>query len=359
MKLRDIARLLHAEVEGDETHDIVRVAKIEEAGENDITFLANPKYERFLATTRASAVILDKKTQVPAGSRYTLLRVEDPYLSFLNVLQTLDPPPDPVPPGIHPTAVISPSATIGEQVHIGAHVVVGDRCTLGNLAMLGHGVILGEGVRVGAQTVLHPNVTVREGCTVGDRVIIHSGTAVGSDGFGFAPKPDGTYEKIPQRGTVVIEDDVEIGANCAIDRATLGETRIRKGAKLDNLIQVAHNVTIGENTVMAAQSGISGSTKLGKNCMVGGQVGFAGHLDIADNSKFAAQSGVHRSVQEPGESFIWSPAMPIREGLRVVGALQVLPDVLVKIRELRRTVERLERKVRELDRARTTDDRIG
>jgi UDP-3-O-[3-hydroxymyristoyl] glucosamine N-acyltransferase len=357
MKLRDIARVLHADVEGDDTRDIARVAKIEEAGETDITFLANPKYEKFLATTQASAVILDKTTRVPDGRRFTLLRVEDPYLSFLTVLQTLDPPPDPVPPGIHSSAIIAPSANLGQDVRIGAHVLVGGQCAIGDGSMLGHGVVLGDRVTVGARTVLHPNVTVREGCSVGSHVIIHSGTTIGSDGFGFAPKPDGTYEKIPQRGTVVIEDDVEIGANCAIDRATLGETRIKKGAKLDNLIQVAHNVVIGENTVIAAQAGISGSTKLGKNCMVGGQVGFAGHLDIADHSKFAAQSGVHRSVQEPGESFIWTPAFPYREGLRVLGALHLLPDVLAKIRELRRTVERLEKKVQTLEQMRVTDKR--
>ncbi len=357
MKLRDIARLLHADVDGDDNREIARVAKIEEAGERDITFLANPKYEKFLATTRASAVILGKTTRAPEGRKFTLLRVEDPYLSFLTVLQTLDPPPDPVPPGIHSTAIIPESARVGHNARIGAYVLVGERCTIGDGAMIGHGVVLGDGVTVGAGSVLHPNVTVREGCSIGSGVIVHSGTTIGSDGFGFAPRPDGTFEKIPQRGTVVIEDDVEIGANCAIDRATLGETRIKKGAKLDNLIQVAHNVVIGEHTVIAAQAGISGSTKLGKNVMVGGQVGFAGHLDIADNSKFAAQSGVHRSVPEPGESFIWTPAFPYREGLRILGALHLLPDVLAKIRELRRTVERLEETVQALERTRVIDER--
>jgi UDP-3-O-[3-hydroxymyristoyl] glucosamine N-acyltransferase len=353
MKLRDIAKLLQAELEGDETREIIRVAKIEDAGEEEITFLANPKYEKYLSTTRASAVILGRDAHLPADRDFAVLRVDDPYLSFLKVLHTLDPPPAPLPPGIHPTAVIATSATLGHGIRVGAHVVVSERCDIGDETMLGHGVVLGDGVKIGVRTLLYANVTVREGCVLGDDVIIHSGTTIGSDGFGFAPRPDGTYEKIPQRGIVVIEDEVEIGANCAIDRATLGETRIKKGVKLDNLIQVAHNVVIGENTVIAAQAGISGSTKLGNHCMVGGQVGFAGHLEIADHSKFAAQSGVHRSVHEPGESFIGTPAYPFRDGLRILGALPLLPEVLVKIRELRRTVELLEQKIQELQRVHT------
>jgi UDP-3-O-[3-hydroxymyristoyl] glucosamine N-acyltransferase len=186
---------------------------------------------------------------------------------------------------------------------------------------------------------------VREGCRIGARVILQPGAVIGSDGFGFAPRTDGTFEKIPQVGIVVIEDDVEIGANTTVDRATLGETRIRRGAKLDNLIQVAHNVVIGENTVIAAQAGISGSTKLGRNCMIGGQVGFAGHIDIADRTKIGAQSGLHRDVNEPGTSLLGYPAMPQREAMRVMGAMAHLPDALTAIRELRAAVDRLEQEV--------------
>jgi UDP-3-O-[3-hydroxymyristoyl] glucosamine N-acyltransferase len=203
-------------------------------------------------------------------------------------------------------------------------------------------------VEVGSKSLLYPNVTVREECKIGSRVIIHSGTVIGSDGFGFSPKPDGSYEKIPQLGTVVIEDDVEIGANCTVDRATMGETRIKRGAKLDNLIQVAHNVVIGENTVIAAQAGISGSTKIGKGNMIGGQVGITGHLRIADNTKLGAQSGVHHSIHQPGKAYFGYPAYPQRQAFRIQGAVTQLPDVLNTVRELKRAVERLEKEIEQL-----------
>jgi UDP-3-O-[3-hydroxymyristoyl] glucosamine N-acyltransferase len=211
--------------------------------------------------------------------------------------------------------------------------------------MVCSGVILADGVEIGAGTLIHPHVTVREGCRIGSNVIVHSGTVVGSDGFGFAPRPDGSFEKIPQLGIVVIEDDVEIGANCAIDRATIGETVIRKGAKLDNLIQVAHNVVIGENTVIAAQTGISGSTKIGRNNMIGGQVGFTGHIEIADNTKIGAQSGVHRSVKTPGQTLFGYPAYPHREAMRMQGAITQLPDLRNTVIELKKTIERLEKEI--------------
>jgi UDP-3-O-[3-hydroxymyristoyl] glucosamine N-acyltransferase len=343
MKLRDIGTLLNAEIEGSGDIEIARVAKIDEAGQGDITFLANPKYAKYLGSTKASAVIVSRTLTVAPGERLpALVRVDDPYVAFLRVLVTFSPPESPFPAGIHPTAVIAPSATIGKNARIGAHVVIGERVRLGDDAVIGHGVVLGDGVEVGPGSLLYANVTVREGCRIGARVIIHSGTVIGSDGFGFAPKKDGTYEKIPQLGIVVIEDDVELGANCAVDRATLGETRICKGTKLDNLIQVAHNVVIGENTVIAAQAGISGSTRIGANCMIGGQVGFAGHIEIADRTKFGAQSGVHHSVTEQGGGFFGSPALPQREGFRVSAAMTHLPDLLATVRELKAKVERLE-----------------
>jgi len=349
MKLREIAAMLNAEVEGNDAVEIQRVAKIEEAGEGDITFLANPKYTRFLGTTRASSVIIARNLETVAsdspGPRPVLLRVDDPYTAFLKILVTFNPPRDPLPFGIHSTAVIAPSATLGRDVRVGAHAVIGDRCALGDRVMISHGVILGEQVTVGNETLLHANVTVREGCRIGVRVIIHSGTVVGSDGFGFAPKPDGTFEKIPQLGIVVIEDDVEIGANCTLDRATLGETRIKKGAKLDNLIQIAHNVVVGENTVIAAQAGISGSTRLGKNNMIGGQVGITGHLEIADGTKIGAQSGIHRSIAKPGQTYFGYPAQPQREAFRIQGAVLRLPELLATVRSLQQKVEQLEKEL--------------
>ena len=352
MKLRDIAVLINAEVVGDDAVEIRRVAKIEEAKDGEITFIANPKYTRFLGTTRASAVIIGKKLAMteaePSSPRPALLRVDDPYASFLKVLATFNPPKDPLPPGIHPTAVIAPTARLGPDVRIGAHAVIGENVAVGEKTMIGHGTVIGDGVKIGSASLLYANVTVREGCLIGSRVIIHPGVVIGGDGFGFAPKPDGTYEKIPQLGIVVIEDDVELGANTTIDRATLGETRIKKGVKLDNLIMVAHNVVVGENTVSAAQAGISGSTKIGKNCMIGGQVGITGHLEIADNTKLGAQSGIHHSILQTGKTFFGSPAYPQREAFRIQGAVTQFPDWLNTVRELQKRVQALEKEVREL-----------
>ena len=355
MKLRDIVRLLGAEIEvpmgaaGTEETDIRGVTKIEDAGAGDITFLANPKYARFLGSTRASAVIVGKGVSIPAdaepGSRPVLLHVEDPYVSFLKTLVTFNPPGDPLPPGIHPAAVVHPSALLGTDVRVGACAVVGEGCRIGSHSMICEGVVLGQGVQLGEATLLYPSVIVREGCRIGNRVIIQPGAVIGSDGFGFAPKPDGTYEKIPQLGIVVLEDDVEVGANTTIDRATMGETRIKKGTKLDNLIQVAHNVVIGEHTVVAAQAGISGSTKIGSNCMIGGQVGFVGHITVADRTKIGAQSGLHRSVANPGETLFGSPAFPHRQAFRIQGALSQLPELLSTVRELSKKVELLEQEL--------------
>ncbi len=351
MTVRDIAAVLGAAVEGDAATVIGRVAKIEEAGPGDISFLANPKYTKYLDTTLASAVIVGRTVEAPGRtgpSRPVFLRVDDPYTSFLKVLLLFHPPEDPLAPGIHPTAVVDPGVELGTDVRIGAHVVVGERTRIGEGTMIMAGTVIGRDVTVGARTLVHANVTVREGCRIGDRVIIHPGTVIGSDGFGFAPKPDGSYEKIPQLGIVVVGNDVEIGANCTVDRATMGETRIENGVKLDNLIQVAHNVVIGEHTVIAAQAGISGSTKIGKRNMIGGQVGFTGHLTIPDDSKWGAQSGVHRSVPAPGGTYMGTPAVSFRLASRIMGAMPQIPDALAEIRGLRSEIEALKREIEKL-----------
>ena len=348
MTVRDIAAAIRAEVDGDGAVTIRGVAKIEEAEKGDISFLANPKYQRHLETTRASAVIVRGALAPPPrtdGLRPAYLRVDDPYSSFLKVLLMFNPPEAPLPPGIHPSSVVDRSAALGADVRIGPLVVIGERCRIGDGVMIMAGTVIGRGVSIGAQTLLYPNVTVREGCTIGARVIIHSGTVIGSDGFGFAPTPEGRYEKIPQLGIVVIEDDVEIGANCAVDRATLGETRIEAGTKLDNLIQVAHNVVIGGDTVIAAQTGISGSTKIGKRNMIGGQVGFTGHLEIADDSKWGAQSGVHRSARKPGGTYMGTPAVPFREASKIMGAMPQMPEALATIRDLKNEIAALKKEV--------------
>ncbi|MBU2472094.1 MAG: UDP-3-O-(3-hydroxymyristoyl)glucosamine N-acyltransferase, partial [Bacteroidetes bacterium] len=228
---------------------------------------------------------------------------------------------------------------------IGAYVVIGENCSIGANTTIWHGTVISDDVEIRCDTLIYPNVSIRELSKIGNRVIIHSGTVVGSDGFGFAPKPDGTYEKIPQRGKVVIEDDVEIGSNCSIDRATLGETRIKRGAKLDNLIQIAHNVVIGENTVIAAQTGISGSTKIGDNCILAGQVGIVGHIKIANRTTIAGQSGISKSITQEGKTYFGLIALEISEARRVMVAQRQLPELINEIQALKKRISELEQKL--------------
>ena len=352
MKLREIARLVDGEITGAEDVEIVRVAKIEEAGPGDITFLANLKYKKHVVTTRASAMLVSR--EVTLGDELLrrqapvhLVKVADPYLAFLKLVETFNPPSAPPAAGIHHTAIVAKSATIADDAAIGAFAIVGEECSIGRGAALYAGTILGDRVTVGDRSILYEDVVVREGCTIGRHVVIHPGTVIGGDGFGFAPRRDGTYEKIPQRGNVVIEDDVEIGANCTVDRATIGETLIKRGAKLDNLIQVAHNVVIGENTVIAAQTGISGSTKIGNNCAIGGQVGFVGHVEIADRTMIGAQSGVPKSILEPGKRYFGYPALEQRESFKIQAVIHQLPALLAEIRNLQKRVEELEHILKE------------
>lgn len=351
MKLSEIIKFLNAEANFSSDVEIKHLAKIEEASDGDITFLSNPKYNKFLITTNASAILVDKNIEYKElkerKSPIILVRVDNPYIAFLRLIDIFYPSPTPLAKGIHNTAVISPDARIGENVAIGANVFIGNRCIIGKNTQIWHNTVLFDDVIVGDNTVIYSNVTVREQCRIGKNVIIHSGTVVGSDGFGFAPKPDGTYEKIPQRGIVVIEDDVEIGSNCSIDRATLGETKICRGAKLDNLIQIAHNVIVGENTVIAAQTGISGSTKIGKNCVLAGQVGLVGHIMIADRTTIAAQSGISKSITEEGKTYFGYPATEISEMRRIVAANRQLPKLLIEIEELKRKIKYLEDKLSE------------
>jgi UDP-3-O-[3-hydroxymyristoyl] glucosamine N-acyltransferase len=341
MTVEEIAAWLNGDVVGNRAAEISRVAKIEEANTGDLTFLSNPKYERYLATTRASAVLISRTQNVNSYTDHgslTFIKVDDPYAGFLKVLDRITPKVNPLPEGIHPTAVISKSARLGTNVAVGVHVVIEDGVTIGDNTAISHGCVVGREAQIGSSCQLYPNVTVYHQCRIGNRVTIHSGTVIGSDGFGFAPKPDGTYEKIPQLGIVVIEDDVEIGSNCSVDRATIGETRICRGVKLDNLIQIAHNCTVGENTVIAAQSGLAGSTRLGKNIVTAGQVAFAGHMEIADKSVFMARSGVTRSFTEPGQTYAGFPAGEAKKWRRTEAALRNLPEMVQEFRELQRKV---------------------
>ncbi len=343
MKVSEVAGLIGAKVEGDEDLDISGIGKIEDAGPGDVTFIANPKYEKYFESTKASAVIVSESF---GGKRsdITLLKAKDPYTSFVFALKTLLPPVEPLAPGIDPSARVSPKAVLGSGVRIGALACILDDAVIGDATAISQGCIIGEGVHVGSNSLLYPNVTVYRGCRLGKHVTVHAGTVIGSDGFGFAPKADGTYEKIPQLGIVAIEDDVEIGSNCSIDRATLGETKICRGAKIDNLVQVAHNVVIGEDTVIAAQTGVSGSTKIGRHCMIAGQVGFTGHIEIADNTSIGAQSGVSKSIKEPGNVYFGYPALELRQAKRIEGALRMLPDLLREVTALRHEVDKLKDK---------------
>ena len=336
LKITEIAQLVAGELDGDETLLINNVAKIEEAVAGQLTFISNPRYAKYIDTTNASAVLVSR--DFPRTDK-TVIRTENPYLAFLKVLKKFHPSIETLASGIHSTAVIDSSSQIGEKVSIGAHVVIGKHCRIGDNARIHPGVVISDDVTVGVSTVLYPNVTIRERVTIGNHVIIHNGTVIGSDGFGFAREGE-HYHKIPQVGTVVIEDNVEIGANCTVDRATLGETRIKKGAKLDNLIQVAHNVVIGENTVIAAQTGISGSTKIGAGVIVGGQVGFVGHIEIGDNTSIGAQSGVSKSLPANAVYFGY-PAKPIMQAKREEAALRKLPDLIKRISEMEKQLKEL------------------
>jgi UDP-3-O-[3-hydroxymyristoyl] glucosamine N-acyltransferase len=346
VKVKDIASLLQGSVIGDADIDVSHVAKIEEAGAGDITFVANPKYEKYLKSTRASAVVvsrdLDEKKLNGRKRQIAFLKVDDPYFCFLQLLQTFEAADDLPFEGIHSTAVIAPSADLSSGVAIGAHAVIGERVRVGRNSKIAQGSVIANDVVIGSDVRIHANVTIRERCRLGDRGIVHSGTVIGSDGFGFAPDKDGTYKKIPQVGIVVLEDDVEIGANCAIDRATMGETLLKRGVKLDNLVHVAHNVVIGENTMIAAQAGIAGSTKVGKNVLVGGQVGVINHVEIADNVALIAQSGVSKSLTKAG-TYFGSPAKEQRIAFRIEAALRRLPDLIEEVRHLRERVESLEK----------------
>jgi UDP-3-O-[3-hydroxymyristoyl] glucosamine N-acyltransferase len=338
--LAEIADKIGGKVFGESELRIRGVAQIEKAREDQITFLANPKYKPALENTRASAVIIDQKAKITPSIPHIL--VIDAYYSFLQTFLLFNPQKSLLDPGIHSTAVVYDSANVGQNVAISANVYIGDKVTIGDGTQIFPNCVILDNTQIGTDCVLYPSVTVRENCTIGDRTIIHNGAVIGSDGFGFAPH-EGKYHKIPQVGKVVIEDDVEIGANTAIDRATMGETIIKKGVKLDNLIHIAHNCIIDENTVIAAQTGISGSTTIGKNVVIAGQVGTVGHISIGDRVQIGAQSGVSKSIPE-GEIYFGYPARPIMKTKRIEASLNNLPDLLKKIKQLEKTVKELEKK---------------
>jgi UDP-3-O-[3-hydroxymyristoyl] glucosamine N-acyltransferase len=336
VKLRELAERLACRLEGDGEVEIVRVAGIQHAGPGDLTFVANPRYETTLASTRASAVLLrDGGPPAPCAT----LRTPDPYLAFARAVNLFAPPSRPA-AGVHPQAAVAADAHLGHGVSIGAFVSIGDGARIGDNTVIFPNVTIGPGTQVGADCVIHSNVSLRERVTVGDRVILQNGVVIGSDGYGFVRRPDGSHEKIPQVASVVIEDDVELGANTTVDRPAVGETRIRSGTKIDNLVQIGHGVTVGRNVLMAAQVGIAGSTEIGDDVVFGGQVGVGGHLRIGKGSIAVGQSGVTNSL-DAGVMVAGYPAIDSRAWRRASVLFKRLP-------ELKRRIEALEARIAEL-----------
>ena len=342
MNLRELAERLHCRLEGDGDTVISRVTGIEHAAPGDLTFIANPKYHGFLKTTQASAVLVAPGVDRPEGGP-SLLVCDRPYLAFAQALGLLVDAGVPA-PGVDPSSVVAADAQLGEQVSIGALVVVGARARIGARTIVYPGCIIGHGALIGDDCVIHARVSIRERVQVGNRVVVQDGAVIGSDGFGFVKQGDGTHLKIPQHADVVIEDDVEIGANTTIDRPAVGETRIRAGAKIDNLVQIAHGVSIGERVLFAAQVGIAGSTVIEDDVVLAGQVGVAGHLRIGKGVVATAQTGVPNSV-DPGVMISGYPAIPNRDWLKSSAIFRALPALRKRVVDLEQRIAELEEKL--------------
>lgn len=342
MKLSEIAAALGCEVVGDGALEITGLAPMEQAGPSELTFLANPKYAHKVKNTRAGAILI---AEAARGLPIASVVSSNPYLDFARALEMFYQPPRPQ-PGVHPAASIAGTAQIGEGASIGAFAVVGERVRIGRNAVLHPHVVIYEGAEIGDDFYAHSHATVREFCRIGDRVTLGNGAVIGGDGYGFAHRADGSHYKIVQSGVTVIEDDVEIQTLSAVDRATMGESRVKRGAKIDSLVQIGHACVVGENNLICAQVGLAGSTTLGKNVTLTGQVGVSGHLTIHDNAVVYAQSGVGGDVKA-GSVIAGSPAYDAREWLRTVTALPKLPEALKTVRELKKRVEQLEKKIEE------------
>ncbi|RUT73336.1 UDP-3-O-(3-hydroxymyristoyl)glucosamine N-acyltransferase [Ancylomarina longa] len=338
---QDIAEFLNGEVDGDGSVAVNSVSRIEEGKPGTLSFLANPKYEHFLYTTQSSIVLVNKTFKAEHEIATTLIRVEDAYQSLASLLEMYEQS-KPQKIGIEEPSYISKSAKLGEKIYIGAFAYIGSNVKLGDNVKIYPHVYVGDNVVIGDNTTLNSGVKIYENCNIGADCIFHSGVVIGGDGFGFAPSSANDYKKVPQVGNVVIEDHVEIGANTCVDRATMGSTIIRKGVKLDNLIQVAHNVEIDENTVIASQTGIAGSAKIGKNCMIGGQVGIVGHLSVADEVKIAAQSGIGRTIKKEGTVLQGSPAFDYAPYQKSYVLFKNLPKMREQLFDLEKRLKNLE-----------------
>jgi UDP-3-O-[3-hydroxymyristoyl] glucosamine N-acyltransferase len=336
--IKEAAHFIGGEISGDESISISKVARIEEAQKGELTFLYHPAYDEYFASTKASAILVKpdfKKTR----DDITYIEVDSPDTAFGKIIKKYFTPDFKL-KGISDLATIHKDALIGKGVSLGMNVVISAGCKIGNNVKIFHNTVLLENVEVGDDTIVFQNVSIREDCKIGERVIIHPGVVIGSDGFGFNPDEKGIYQKVPQIGNVIIGDDVELGANTTIDRAAVGSTIIGHGTKIDNLVQIAHNVSIGENTVISGQCGISGSTKIGNNCILAGQVGIAGHIKIADNVILLARSGVGKSITAAGYYF-GAPAKEIKTAYRIEAHIKNLPGSIERINEIEKEIKKL------------------
>jgi len=335
-----IAEFLKGSVEGDPHAEVNDISKIEEGKPGTLSFLANPKYEKYIYDTQSTIVIVNSDFQPQKEISATLVRVEKAYESFAALLRLYEQS-KPKKSGVSKMSSIAETASMGDDLYVGDFTVISDKASVGNGVQLYPQVYVGENVKIGKNTILYPGVRVYDDCEIGANCVIHAGAVIGGDGFGFAPNQENNYEKVPQVGKVIIEDYVEIGANTTVDRATMGATIIRKGVKLDNLIMIGHNVEVGENTVMAGQCGVSGSTKIGKNCMFGGQVGLAGHLNIADGVKIGAQSGISKSMRKENSVIMGSPAFDLGSWQRCIAVFRNLPKLSKELFDLEQKVNEL------------------
>ncbi|MEW5844610.1 MAG: UDP-3-O-(3-hydroxymyristoyl)glucosamine N-acyltransferase [Bacteroidota bacterium] len=345
IRLKDAADFVGGAVIGDPEIELTGLAKIEEAVKGDLTFLYLPAYEKFLSSTKASAVLIGpefKKTR----DDISYIEVKNPNVALQKIVIAFFKP-KPSLQGIDSSAYVDPSALIGNNVAIGKNVVVESGCIIGNNTTIYHNTVIMEKVKIGSNCLIYPNVSVRENCILGNNVIIHSNTVIGSDGFGYIPDEKGVYNKVPQIGNVVLEDDVELGSNVSIDRATLGSTVIKKGVKIDNLVQIAHNVVVGDHTAIASQSGIAGSTSIGKHCILAGQVGIVGHIELTDNVIVGAQSGVSKSILKPGK-YRGSPTLEMGQMLKIEAHTRNILSYAEKIKKLEEKIASLEEKISKL-----------
>ncbi|MDY0082160.1 MAG: UDP-3-O-(3-hydroxymyristoyl)glucosamine N-acyltransferase [Ignavibacteriaceae bacterium] len=342
ISISEIASLTNGKISGDESVLINNVAKIEEAVQGDLTFLYLPAYEKFFPDTKASAIIV-KTGFDKTRNDITYIECDSPNKAFFNIVRKYFTPKINI-SGIDTTAFIHPSAKLGKNVSVGKNVVVSAGCTVGDDSIILHNSTIMDNTRIGNNTVIYSNVSIRENCIIGNNVVIHNNSVIGSDGFGYSTNETGEYLKIPQIGNVIIEDDVEIGSNVSVDRAAFGSTIIKKGCKIDNLVQIAHNVVIGEHTAISAQSGISGSSKIGKHCILAGQVGLVDHIELADNVVITAQSGVSKSITKPGY-YLGSPVRDLKTAQKLNAHVHNLPDYAQKIIELQGEIKKLKEKL--------------